>query len=158
FGLYSIRHPKEQRLPNPDLTDSRPYVFGKINSLIIARANYGGKRMLANRLLPNAIRVDLNYSIGGMMGFLKPHYYQVRVPNPDGGDPSLVDERFDPDNETQQENIVGNSSFFKGIKETTFMPGGDARMSLNFEWGTGDYKYWSLETGIMADVFPQEVP
>jgi len=38
------------------------------------------------------------------------------------------------------------------------MYGGCAKLGLNFEWGRADYKYYSLETGVMVNAFPTPVP
>ena len=158
LGFYILKDPKEQRQPNPDIVDSRPYVFGKLNNLFVLKGNYGGKRVLADRLVPNGIKIDFNYSAGVLAGFLKPQYFQIRLNNPDGGDPTIRDERFNINNTTYQQNTIGNSSFLKGLNQTTFMAGANAKLSLDFEWGNSETKYWSLESGVMCDVFPQEVP
>jgi hypothetical protein len=166
FNFYSVKHPKEIRLPNRDQVSSRSFVYGKLNSLFVLKANYGARRILADRLAQNTVRINLNYSFGPVLGILKPVYYDVKVlvrdPNPNNPDGRISKEipfRFDEEeNSYMQMNTVGYANFGYGIGESTFMFGANAKTSVSFEWGREDNKFYSLETGLMVDAFPKDVP
>jgi hypothetical protein len=54
--------------------------------------------------------------------------------------------------------ILGSSGFAKGLNEIQPVPGGYAKLALNFEWGSRDNFITALEAGVMADVFYKRVP
>ena len=158
-SILELKSPKEIAQPNPLISGSNAYVFGKLNNLIVLNFGYGTRYVLADRNIPNDVKVDLNYTIGPVIGWMKPVYYQVRVPSPDGGQPNIIEAKFDPNNVIYQDNTVGVApEILKGVNESFFIFGGCAKAGLNFEWGKADYKYWSLETGVMIDAFPTPVP
>ena len=158
-SILELKNPKEFLEPNPLISGSSPYTFGKLNNLIILSLSYGTRYVLADKNIPNDVKVNLDYSLGPVFGWMKPVYYSVRIPTPDGSPPQIIDARFDPNNIIYQNNTVGLSpNILKGINESFFIYGGCAKMGLNFEWGKTDYKYFSLETGIMVDAFPTPVP
>jgi hypothetical protein len=96
--LYILKHPKEISLSNPDNPDSQPFVFGKTNAFAILRVGYGMRHILADVANNAHIRIDLNYSIGPDIGFLKPVYYEITEP---GADANPVYEKFNPTDEKQ---------------------------------------------------------
>src|SRR5437773_819108 len=59
-NLYSLKDPKEVSMQNPLLPESRPYVYGKLNSLILLKANYGYRWILADKTTPESVRVNYN--------------------------------------------------------------------------------------------------
>jgi hypothetical protein len=158
IGAFELMHPKEMMLPNPYQDKSNSYVFGKINNLVVFNLNYGARRVLGDRFLSTDIKVNFNYSLGPIVGWLKPVYYDVQVINPDGLGYSIIQAKFDASNVSYQQNTMGESSFLKGVNESFFMFGGNVKTSLSFEWGKYDYKFYSLETGVMVDAFPTAVP
>ncbi|MGZ5304958.1 MAG: hypothetical protein ACXWDO_12645, partial [Bacteroidia bacterium] len=125
------------------------------NSLYVLKANYGARRILADKLAKNTVRINLNYSIGPVLGILKPVYYDVRVANPEN---KPVQRRFDEEDTDMQLNTIGYANYGVGIGESTFMFGANAKTSVSFEWGREDNKFYSLETGVMVDAFPKDVP
>src|SRR6185437_6172679 len=159
LSILELKNPKEISQPNPLISGSSPYIFGKLNNLIIFSLSYGTRYVIADRNIPNDVKVNLNYSLGPVFGWLKPVYYSVRLPSPDGKQPTIIDAKFDPNNLVYQQNTVGLSpDIFKGTNQSVFIYGGCAKVGLNFEWGKMDYKYYSLETGVMVDAFPMPVP
>ncbi len=153
FNFYSLKHPKEIKLPNPDQLSSRPFVFGKLNSVYVLKANLGARRILADKLAQNTVRINWNYSLGPVLGILKPVYYDIG-PGADG----QKQQRFREDDLNMQMNTQGYASFGTGIGESQFMFGANAKTSLSFEWGREDDRFYSLETGIFVDAFPKDVP
>jgi len=158
LSILELHHPKEISQPNPAITGSNPYVFGKLNNLIVLNLNYGTRYVIADRNNSNDVKVNLNYSIGPVIGWLKPVYYQVRITSVDGST-QIIDAKFDPSNTVYQQNTVGvTPDLFKGMSQSFVIYGATAKMGLNFEWGRQDYKYYSLESGVMIDAFPTPVP
>jgi hypothetical protein len=158
FGLYSIKHQKETKTPNDLLADSRPYVFGKQYAPIILHAAIGRRRVMAEKLTSQSVRINFNYALGPALGILKPVYYEVNIPNPEPFSEKTKYQRFDPADMQMQENTKGPAPFLKGIRESEYTPGGFAKTSFSFEWGGFDYKFYSLETGVMVNAFPVNLP
>lgn len=158
FNLYTLRDPKEIRLPNPLIQGSRDYCYNKANALIVLKGNYGTRKILADRFLKQNVRVNLNYSAGPILGIVKPVYYDIKIVPPDGSDPKVISAKWDPENINYQQNTVGYSPITKGLFESRLMFGANAKASMSFEWGKYDYKFYNIETGVMVDAFPQEVP
>jgi hypothetical protein len=158
FNVYNLRDPKEIRLPNPYIQGSRDYCWNKANALIAIKANYGTRKIIADRFLKQNVKVNFNYTFGPIMGILKPVYYDVKLDQPDGSDPKVISVKWDPENINYQQNTIGYSPATKGLFESQLIFGANAKGSFSFEWGKYDYKFYNLETGVMVDAFPQEVP
>jgi len=159
FGLFELKSPKEISQPNPLINGSNSYVFGKLNNLMVLNIGYGTRYVIADRNNANSIKVNFNYTLGPVLGWLKPVYYQVRIASPDGTQTSVIETKWNANNQNYKDNTVGVApDIFKGINESFFIYGGCAKVGLNFEWGRADYKYYSLETGVMLDAFPAPVP
>lgn len=154
FNIYSIFHPKEISEPNPDNQGSRPYVYGKLNNLIGINGGYGRRLVLADKWIYNGVKINLNYSLGPLIGMLKPVYYEIES-DALGGTNTF--ERFNPNDERQQSKIVG-TDFTKGFDHLSFLYGLHGKSSLSFDWGGSEKHYFSIETGIVIDAFPVEVP
>jgi hypothetical protein len=158
FSLSTLKNPKEFKQSNPDKANSRPYVFGKINSLITLDASYGARRILADKLTRESIRINWNYSIGPCLGILKPMYYDLDIQKPDGSGSIRESKPFDQNDPNFASQILGNSPFMTGIKKTSFMPGLVGKTGFSFEWGNYEDRFYSVETGIMINAFPSDVP
>ncbi len=154
LNFYSISHPKETSQPNPDNQQSRSYVFGKLNNFYALSAAYGSRIVIAEKWTSTNVKVNFNYSFGPVGGLLKPVYYEVQSLDPNG---SSTFERFNPNDDNQHARIIG-TDFWRGFNQITFLYGGHAKTSMSFEWGPSETKYLSLETGLIVDVFPVEVP
>jgi hypothetical protein len=156
FGIYSVKSPREAKLPNEILAQSRPYVFGKQYQPVIVQAAIGQRRVLAEKINQQSVRVNLNWSLGPTLAVLKPVYYEVNT-NAEPGTRKKY-QRFSISDIQMQDNTLGAAGFFKGIGESGFMPGGLAKASLSFEWGGFEYSFYSLETGVMVNAFPVKLP
>jgi hypothetical protein len=157
FSLCTVKNPKEFKQANPNEPNSRPFVFGKINSLITLDASYGARRILADKITRESIRINWNYSIGPCLGILKPVYYDLDIKKPDGGS-VRASKPFDENDPNFASQILGTSPFMMGIKNTSFIPGLVGKTSISFEWGNYEDRYYSVETGVMVNAFPWDVP
>jgi hypothetical protein len=158
FGLYGLKHAKEAKMANELLADSRPYVFGKQYAPVIIHAGIGRRHVIAEKLTSQSVRINFNYALGPNLAILKPVYYEVNIPNPEPKSNKTKYQRFDPSDQQMQENTKGTAPFLKGLGQSEFMPGGFAKTSFSFEWGGFDYKFYSLETGVLVNAFPANLP
>jgi hypothetical protein len=155
--LARIRHPKETRISGQS-DNPQQYTFGRLNMLFALRTGIGRTIFLTERPYRNAVQVNLNYNVGLTSAFLKPIYLDIFYPNADGIGGFVKSERYDPTIHTNQSRIFGNSSFFKGMSNTTWQPGGYGRFSLAVEWGEYPDEFHTIEAGMTLDVFPQGLP
>ena len=151
--LRGINHQKEYK-QQPQNNSSYSYVYGKINSATSLQAGYGIRRVLAQGEKDDHIKINYNVVGGPLVVFLKPQYYDIF----DSDNPARRrSEKFDPKIHNFN-NILGASAFTKGMGEISMAYGLHLKNSLSFDWVAYDDNYFSLEPGIMLDVFPQDLP
>jgi hypothetical protein len=152
--LARIRHPKEQRIYG-NSENPKKYTYGRLNMLFLLRTGYGQTIFITERPYKNAVQLNFNYNVGLSTALLKPIYLDIYHPYTDGMGGYVKSERYDPETHTNQNQIWGNSPFFKGISNTTAKMGAYGRASLSVEWGEFPENFYCLETGITVDAFPQ---
>ena len=151
--VVSMQHFREQRISN---TGAKSYVYGKLNELSILRFTYGREKIIADFIQPMGVRVNWTYSIGPNIALLKPVFLEVYV---DDGEYSTTRiERFDPVKHEYRADIKGGTVWTEGLGQMQFRPGITAKLALNYEWGKTDDRYKMLETGLMVDLYPTELP
>jgi hypothetical protein len=158
FELVTLRHPKEIKIVNPILPESKGYVFGKINDFFALRLSVGLDNLLYDKAKIDGVEIGYNVGVGPIIGFLKPVY--VNVFKRDNEAKIYIDlERYDPDNtHTQPAEIYGGAGFFTGLGQTRPIPGVQGKFAMSFDWAKEETKINCLETGITLDVFPSKVP
>lgn len=141
---------------------SRPFIYGKQNSLLMLQAGRSTKRQLSEKAEQRGVKVGYSYAYGVSLGMLKPYYIDVLKLQAGGNNKYSINSiRYTDttENEFLYGNIYGASSFTKGLGEIKFLPGGFARLGLNFDWLTNDEEtLWSLQTGLRADGYLTAVP
>jgi len=150
LDIANLKHPKELKISNPYpvyYTSGR-FVYGKLNAFIVARADYGYQKEIYQKRDIGGLSIRRNYSIGASLGILKPIYYEVVIPST----LEVEDQKFDPVLHTVID-ILGPSSFFKGISEILPDPGIHAKYSYSFEYSKKDETLRMLESGVMAEYF-----
>lgn len=130
-------------------TNSRPFVYGKMNELSILKATYGSQRIIADFINALSVRVNLQYGIGPCFGFVKPVYY---IDN----DEQTV--KFDPQKHSSIFDLQGKARWTEGLSELKIRPGISGKISLSFEWGKQDDRFRAFEAGMMLDVFSGRIP
>lgn len=163
ISLDFLRHPKEFRQNiRPSIYNplNRPFVFGKQNSFFSLKGGIGKKVFLSEKAKRRGLAVGYTYQGGISLGMLKPYYLEVINYDNIPIDPIMdikyteeTAERFLDINE-----IEGSSGFFKGLGETSFLPGVYGRASVHFAWGAYDEYVKALDIGIMLELYPREVP
>lgn len=158
FDFASLRHPKEFKVLNAALQSAKGYKYGKLNVFLQNRLGYGKRYMVFEKFREKGVEIYASWVVGGNVGILKPVYLEILKFDQNGnafGEP--VSERYDPEIHNEL-NIFGKSSSFKGIDESNFVFGAHLKGSLTFEFANDREKVLALETGIVADIYPQRVP
>lgn len=157
FELVEMKSQKQIRTINPYFTNSRAYVYGKLNSVFIIRASYGIYRLLNRKPYWGGVELRFFYMGGVSLGFAKPVYLYILKPSPIFYEYTISEERYDPE-EHFVDNIFGRASFTKGFDKIGFYPGVHIKVGLDFDYGVYNTKVKSLEVGAILDVFPRPVP
>jgi hypothetical protein len=155
FDLLFIKHPKEVKNPfNNYYNNNKSFVYGKLNSFFNIRAGYGRQKEIFRKVDRGGISIRRFYSFGPSLGILKPVYYEV-IQN-SSANPYLEQKKFDPS--INYSYIWSRASFFKGINEISVVPGAFGKAGISFEYSRHDITLHALETGIVLDIFPKEIP
>ena len=152
--LVKLRHPKEVKSPLLSSgSNSRGFVFNRINSFYSIRAGYIYENILFDKTDQGTVAITLVLSGGLSLGLVKPIY--VQLPPEDGGlgQPGQIrNERYNPLEHNQSE-ILGESNWFKGIWETKLKPGAYVKVGMNFDYQLIEKKVTALEAGVVYDYF-----
>nr|MBS0038315.1 hypothetical protein [Saprospiraceae bacterium] len=160
FG--TMKHPKEVRQSNRISLFSvlsRPYIYGKQNSLYTLRAGMGTKRYFSEKARRRGIAVGVSYQYGATLGILKPYYLELRSER-DGPFGQVRSERYSENNRDRflDRNLIeGHSGFFKGISELGFTPGVHVKGGMHFAWGAFEERVRALELGLQIDLFFSDI-
>jgi hypothetical protein len=162
--FLEIKHPKERRLTrdiSPCLRPPRPFVYGKQNNFYAVHGGWGQRRYLSEKARRKGVAVGYQYVIGPSLGIVKPYYLDIPKPGDVRPCPDVVSIRYEEgDNAAAflSNNIYGASGLIKGWNQVSPMPGGFFKIALIFDWGAFDEMLKAAEVGLMADVYPREVP
>ncbi len=163
LAISEIKHPKEQKqnaAPSVRRT-SRPFVYGKKNSLFVLRSGWGTKRYFSEKAKQKGVAVGINYSIGPSLGLLKPYYLTLNLEGTSAGTgrPTSVkySERYHTDF-LNNSKILGAAPFTQGLREMSVLPGGTASIAYHMDWGAFDEMVKALEIGLTVDVFARRAP
>lgn len=150
----TMKHPKETKLQNPYYFNSKPYTFGKKNSMFIIRGHIGNQHVMFSKPNWGGVEVRYFYVGGASIAFLKPIYLYIL--SEDLQDFSLTTEKYDPE-EHFSDNIYGRGPFTKGFDEISIKPGASVKAGLNFEYGPYMEKLKTLEVGATLDFYPSPI-
>ena len=138
------------------LSTGSNYIFGKENNFYQMKVGFGRQLLIGGKGSTNGVAVSAIYGGGFSLGILKPYYLQLV----DSTSATAVsDEKYsqNPSEFLNPYDIVGASSFSKGLSELTFIPGVHARASLRFDYGRYRQTLSALEVGVNADFYSQKV-
>ncbi len=162
LGISEMKHPKEQKQnAAPSVRrSSRPFVYGKKNSLFVLRSGWGQKRYFSEKAKQKGVAVGMSYSIGPSLGLLKPYYLALNLK----GDPSsgigrtaiVKYSEANQDDFLDNTRILGAAPFTKGFSEISALPGGTASIAYHMDWGAFDEMVKALEIGLTVDVFAKK--
>jgi hypothetical protein len=157
FATY--KSAKEVRTINPYFTDSKSYIYGKLNYLYFLRGGVGSQHILTRKPYWGGIQLSALYYGGISVGITKPVYLYIVHFTGTGNEMTyeVQLERYNPDIH-YIDNIYGRGSFLSGILNLKFYPGIYVRGGLDFEFGTRYKSIKSLEVGAVLDFSPIPIP
>jgi hypothetical protein len=155
--FVGMHHPKEIKSINPYYENSKAFVYGKLNSMLVLRTGYGGQRVVASKAEWGGVEIRLNTTAGMSLGLLKPVY--LNIIREDLARPGYVItvEKFDPSIHTI-DLIYGRANFFRGFDELKPYPGLYAKTGFSLEHGKYNEDVKIIEAGITIDVYGQRIP
>ena len=147
FTCTNIRHEKEHKIYG-NLSNSKGYYLGKLESVISFRPHYGGKLILYKAKRENGIEISAKWSLGASLGLVKPVYLKIDKINA-----QAVDERYNPIIHNPG-NISSRSSWMKGLGESNMRLGGFGKFGFDFNFAALKNGISGGEFGVMLDYFP----
>lgn len=158
FGLdvMNLKHAKEFKSFNPYVEDNRGFVYGKLNSVIVARPYISHQKIWYTKDAKKGVQISYLISGGPVLAFQKPIYLEVADFSSSSRFGVARTEKFDPEKHSY-DNIYGRAPMLKGIEESTVLPGLSTKLALNFDYATDDQIYRALETGLSVDAYINKV-
>ncbi len=159
FELVTMRSGKEIKTINPYWDNSKRYVYGKLNDVLVFRAAYSNKYLLNRKPYWGGVEIRWLYEAGLSMALEKPYYlFVVNIIQLPSGvlDYEIVTSRFNADSYSWDD-IYGRAPFTKGLDELRLVPGIYAKLGLNVEFGKVRTSTRAAELGVSLDFFPQSV-
>lgn len=150
----NYKHPKEVKTTNSYYGNTKGYVYGKLNSVLLLRSGVGYQNVIFQKSDKRSVEIRYSYFLGGTLGFAKPVYLEVKRGNA-ATQPTV--ERYNPTT-VKQEDIYGKAPFFKGMDKMTIYPAGYAKFALSFEYADRYNAIKAVETGVVADIYPYAMP
>lgn len=152
----TYKSPKEIKQVNPYFSDSRAYIYGKMNYLSFLRGGVGFQRILNRKPYWGGVQLSwINYG-GISVGLARPSYLYI-IHFVSDNDFEIREERYDP--ETHYiDNIYGRGPFLAGITQMGFYPGVYVKTGLEFEYGARNRSISALEAGAILDYSPIPIP
>jgi hypothetical protein len=163
LGISEIKSAKEQRQSSaPSVRrSSRPFVYGKQNSLFVLRSGWGAKRYYSEKAKQKGVAVGISYSVGPTLGLLKPYYLALNYPEPGSLQSRVLIQKYSSKNDSiflDNSRILGAAAFSRGLSEISILPGATASIAYHMDWGAFDEVVKAMEIGLTMDVFAKKAP
>jgi len=142
---------KEVKSINPNYSDSKSFVYGKLNYVYFLRGGIGFQHILNRKPYWGGVQLSYLYYGGLSVGITKPEY--LYIINKTGTTDQITQERYNPEIHTL-ENIYGRGAFLTGILNLNFYPGIYGKGGLDFEFGTRNRVIKAMEIGAILDYSP----
>lgn len=153
--LQSLRHPK-QIYSVGQAQERKRFVYGKINSVFMARAAFGYQNVIFGKADNKAVEVRYLVSVGPSIAIAKPYYYQVY--NPRRTEINQTEEVPFNSDRFSIDSIAGRGAFASGLENTKFYPAITTKFNLSFEYASYTNLIRAIETGVTLDVLPKALP
>jgi len=140
---------KEVKTINPNYSDSKSFVYGKLNYVYFLRGGVGYQHILNKKPYWGGVQLSYLYYGGLSLGITKPVYLYIINVN----DNTISQQRYNPDIDFL-ENIYGRGAFLTGIQNVGFHPGIYAKGGLEFEFGNRNRVIKAMEAGAVIDYSP----
>jgi len=153
--VVSLHSLKEIKTVNLSTYNTRPFVYGKLNSAYVARFGYGEERRIFGKPYWGGIETRWTYEFGASLALLKPYYYYVSIYKQldDGTYWETIEEQT-YDDKDQWIDVLGRASFVKGIDETGLSPGVHASAGLSFDFSKSRSRVQAVNLDVKAECFP----
>jgi hypothetical protein len=151
-GIHDFR---EKKIMNQKLYGTTPYVYGKVNRLYALRPLYGINQTLSEKTNKNSVGINVFAAMGPCLGFLKPNYVVIEVPDPINMRYVSESVKYNPELH-KYEDVVGYAPFRYGLNETKPLIGLSFKAGVNFNWGYYSQEFKSIELGCMIDYLPSQ--
>ncbi len=156
-NLLEMKDAKEIKTINASFTNTRSYIYGKMNAVYITRFGVGQQVMLNRKPYFGGVELRMFYFGGASIAFAKPVYLEIIKLDPGLYRYITVTERYDPDSHFP-DNIYGRSSFTKGFDKLKPYPGGYIKAGLGIDFGTMNQRPKTVEVGAVLDLYAKPVP
>jgi hypothetical protein len=147
----SYKAAKEIKTINPYYSDSKSYVYGKLNYVYFLRGGMGIQHILNRKPYWGGVQLSYLYYGGISMGLAKPVYLYIITDN------LRIERKYNPETDFT-DNIYGRGPFLDGVLYTRFYPGVYVKGGLDFEFGTQNKRMQCLEVGAILDYMPVGIP
>ena len=163
LGLgFDLKHPKEVKKSTESSLSSvnsgfSRYTFGKQNYAVALRGGYGFKRYYSEKASKNGVAIALNMSGGPSLALMVPYYLEIGSSK----DQRVTATKYSAETEKiflDPYRIKGSSGFFKGIGETSVIPGAYGQVGVHLDWGAFDEFVRAAEIGIQVDIYVRKLP
>jgi hypothetical protein len=144
---------KEIRSINPNYSDSRSFVYGKLNYVWFLRGGVGQQHILNRKPYWGGVQLSWLYYGGFSLGITKPVYLYV-IYQRKGYPDEFREEKYNPATIGSIYDILGRGSFLAGIGQVGFHPGVYGKVGLDFEYGTKNRLISAVEVGATFDYSP----
>ncbi len=149
----SLKHVKETKIQNPNYTNPKPYVYGKINDA--ATINLGISRYKKMGYSSNiGPGIKLGLEGGASIALTKPYYVYIQTSDDNFSTPDVVENN--PIDRSVEDKILGPARTSNGLKNTTLKPGAYLDINLQLEWDK-IHNIQRLKTGIIFEYFPSSL-
>ncbi len=155
--LLEMKDAKEIKSINPFFTNTRSYIYGKLNAMYVLRTGLGQQHTLNRKPYFGGVELRLFYFGGLSVAFSKPVYLEIIKLDPGSYRYITVTERYNPDNHFP-DNIYGRAPFTKGFDKLKPYPGAYIKAGLGIDFGTINQKPKTVEVGAALDIYAKPVP
>lgn len=167
FEIGKLKDPREiTQNKNYTLTSgpsTKSFVYGKQNSIFVLRGGIGKKVYWSEKANKRGIAIGYTYEIGPSIAIVKPYYLTLIYDKMIEGNTIVEfrEEKYSVENAekfTKYDDIFGGTGFFKGIGESSFVPGIQGKIGMHFALGAFGNKVKALECGLMFDIYAKKIP
>lgn len=155
FGAYTLRSLKQVRVANSVLFAAKPYVYGKLNDVLVIRGGYGQEQRIYGKPYWGGVELRYAYAAGVSLAVMKPYYYHVKAVRPLDGNTYIEEETYQPfDSVASWTEIIGRAPFKEGFDQLRIAPGIYVKGGLVFDFGMTKTRTQAIEIGAAIDGFP----
>jgi hypothetical protein len=136
----------------------RNYRYGKQNYVCPLQGGWGTKHYYTEKANKKGVSLAVNYSGGITAGLVIPYFLDISNPKKKGVSNIIRYTKETSELFLNRDLIRGKSSFFRGIKYMSVVPGVHAQAGVHLDWGAFDRFLYSVEVGTQLQIFPKKMP